>query len=133
MGLILDTDVIVAPRRRGFDLRKTLAGYADMEVAIAAVTAAELVRGVALSPDAVRARRRGVVEAILAVVPVLPFGLAEAREYGRLAAELASQPSRPAPHHLLIAATALSAGWALLTLAPEDYGAVDGLVIAPIG
>lgn len=133
MGLILDTDVIVTPRRRGFDLRKTLAGYADMEVAIAAVTAAELVRGVALSPDAVRARRRAFVESLLAVVPVLPFGLAEAREYGRLAAELSGQPARPAPHHLLVAATALSAGWALMTLAPGDYAAVDGLVIAPMG
>jgi predicted nucleic acid-binding protein len=132
MGLILDTDVIVASRRRGLDLRKTLAGYADLEVGIAAISAAELVRGVALSHDAARPRRRTFVEAFLASVPVLPFGLAEAREYGRLAAELSAHPERPSAHHLLVAATALSAGWALMTLSPADYAPVDGLVIAPI-
>jgi predicted nucleic acid-binding protein len=132
MGLILDTDVIVASRRAGFDLRKTLSGYADLEVGIAAITAAELVRVVALSQDAARSRRRAFVEAFLASVPVLTFGLAEAREYARLDAELSTHPGRPSPHHLLVAATALTAGWALMTLSPADYAPVDGLVIAPI-
>ena len=72
------------------------------------------------------------MEALLASVPALPFGLAEAREYARLDAELSTHPGRPSPHHLLVAATALTAGWALLTLSPGDYAPVDGLVIAPI-
>lgn len=132
MGLILDTTVLVAARQRRFDLQKTLRGYGDLEIGIAAITAAELVRGVATAPDGARAQRKFYVDGILEYVPVMPFGLAEAREYARIWAALSTRKTRVGPHELLIAATALSLGWALMTLNAGDYEPVDGLVLAPL-
>lgn len=132
MGLILDTSVLVASRRRRFDLAKTLRGYADMEIGIAAITAAELVRGMANARESARTARRFYVEGLLEHVPVLPFGLAEAREYGRIWAGLANRETSVSTHHLMIAATALSLDWALMTLNPGEFEPVDGLVIAPL-
>lgn len=131
MGLILDTSVIVASRRRRFDLVNTLRSYADMEVGIAAITAAELLRGVGATRESARSARRIYVDGILEYLPVLPFGLAEAREYGRIWAELSTRETLLGPHHMMIAATALSLDWALMTLDPGDFASVEGLVIAP--
>lgn len=132
MGMILDTSVLAAPRRRRFDLATTLRAYGDTEIGIAAITAAELVRAVVTAGDSTRAARRFYVDELLAHVPILPFGLAEAREHGRLAAALSSRGNAVGPHQMLVAATALSRDWAVMTLHPGDYEPVDGLVIAPL-
>ena len=132
MGLILDTNVLLAFGRRGPDLAKTLRGYADMEVAMAAISAGELVSGTVSGRESARPARRAFVDELLGYLPVLPFGLPEAREYGRLSAAVSGRVTPLTPHHMLVAATALSVGWALLTLTPADYGMVDGLVLAPL-
>lgn len=127
MGLVLDTSVLVASRRRRFDLAKALRGYADMAIGIAAISAAELLRGAAA-----RAERRFYVDGLIEFVPILPFGLPEAREYARIWAGLANQDTALGPHHLMVAATAMSLEWALMTLDPGDFEPVDGLVLAPL-
>ena len=131
MGLVLDTNVLVAPQRGGFDLRKVLASYGDIEVGMSAVTAAELLRGAGAARDPIRSQRRAYVETLLEFVPVLPFGVGEAREYARLAAQLSYLETPLGPHELMVAATAISLGWALLTLHTGDYEIIDGLVLAP--
>jgi tRNA(fMet)-specific endonuclease VapC len=130
MGLILDTSVLVAARRRRFDLAAALEAYGDLEVGIAAITAAELVRGVSAGREPAAARRL-YVDRILEDVPVVPFGLAEAREYGRIWADLRPRQSSVDPHSLMVAATALTLDWALMTLDPARFEGIDGLVIAP--
>lgn len=131
-GIILDTSVLAPSRRRRFDLAATLRAYGDTEIGIAAITAAELVRAVATAGESSRAARRFFVDELLAYVPVLPFGVAEAREYGRLSAALSSRGTPVGPHQMLVAATALSRDWAVMTLDPGDYDPVDGLVLAPL-
>jgi predicted nucleic acid-binding protein len=68
-----------------------------------------------------------VADARLDAIPVLPFGLPEARRHAELWAELARTGTVIGPHDLLIAATALAQGHALVTLNQREFGRVPGL------
>ena len=70
----------------------------DEEVAIAAITASELLHGVHRASATHRARREAFVESILAAVPVLDFDLLAARAHARLWADLAKAGSDVGPH-----------------------------------
>lgn len=100
----------------------------DQAVGIAAITASELLHGCRRAADpGLRARRAALVEALLDVIAVLPFGLVEARRHAELWAELASRGTMIGPHDLLIAATALARGDELATLNRREFGSVAGL------
>ncbi len=89
MGVVLDTSVIVAAERSARDFAGFLESLGDEPVAIAAITASELLHGCLRAQDAaVRARRSAFVDALLDTIPVLPFGLPEARRHADLWAEL---------------------------------------------
>jgi len=108
-----------------------LAALGDAPVAVAAITASELLHGVERARDAaVRQRRSAFVEGVLENVPVIPFGLAEARAHARIWAELASAGALIGPHDLQIAATALVARSEVATLNVTEFGRVPGLSIA---
>jgi len=100
----------------------------DEAVAITAITASELLHGCHRAKDAgVRARRSAFVEALLEAIPVLPFGLAEARRHAELWAELLRRGAMIGPHDLQIGATALAQGLGLVTLNQREFGRVPGL------
>ena len=76
------------------------------------------------------ARLDGVLalcERVSARVPVLPFGLAEARRHAELWAHLAREGTMIGAHDLLIGATALAHGHSLATLNTKEFGRVAGL------
>ena len=105
----------------------------DAPVALAAISASELLHGVERARDAaVRQRRRAFVEGVLANVPVIPFGLAEARAHARIWAELAGAGALIGAHDLQIAATALVAGSEVATLNLNEFSRVPGLPLAAI-
>jgi len=102
-------------------------------VAIAAITAAELLHGCHRASDpGVRARRFAFVEALLDLIPVLPFGLAEARRHAELWAHLAREGTMIGPHDLLIGATALAQGHLLATLNGREFKRVAGLRLVAV-
>lgn len=110
-----------------------LAALGEAPVALAAISASELLHGVERARDpAVRQRRSAFVEGVLVNVPVLPFGLAEAREHARIWAALAAAGTRIGPHDLLVAATALVAGSAVATLNGDEFRRVPSLALAPL-
>jgi predicted nucleic acid-binding protein len=74
--LILDTTVIVAGERGRPSLDELIGD--DDDVAVAAVTAAELLVGVELA-DAARPRRQALVDAVLAGIPIEDYDLEVAR------------------------------------------------------
>ena len=76
-----------------------------------------------------RARREAFVEAILDRMPVLPFDLKSARVHARLVAQLEKGGFRIGAHDLLIAATALTHGRAVLTVNVREFERVPGLEI----
>lgn len=110
-----------------------LAAIGDEPVALAAISAAELLHGVERARDpAVRQRRGEFVEGVLANVPVIPFGLAEARVHARIWAALVAAGTPVGPHDLQVAATALVAGSAVATLNETEFRRVPGLGLAPL-
>lgn len=97
---------------------------------MASITASELLIGVHRSDSpARRLRREAFVEAILAALPVIAFDLRIARVYAQLSAQLAAAGQPIGAHDLLIAATALADGSAVLTLNMCDFARVPGLVV----
>lgn len=128
MGVILDTSVIVAAERRTLAFESLLASMPDTAVGLAAITASELLHGCHRAGDAgTRARRFAFVEALFELIPVLDFGLAEARRHAELWAALARKGTAVGAHDLLIGATALANGYALATLNARDFRRIPGL------
>lgn len=96
----------------------------DDDVAIAAITVAELRVGVELARGKARAARKAFVDDVLAVVPVVPYDQAIAEVHARLLAEIRRQGRPRGAHDLLIASTAAATGRMVVT---ADLGAFDDL------
>ena len=119
MRALLDTSVLIAAE-----------GPADVEAAISAASLAELHFGVLVGADdderARRTQRLGVIEATF---DPLPVDAAIGREWGRLAAAIATRGGQPRRRaiDLAIAATANVHGVPLLTL-DDDLRSIADLV-----
>jgi predicted nucleic acid-binding protein len=132
MGLILDTCILIRAER-GHSLDFAL--WADYEDAfISTITVSELLVGVHRADnDARRTRRSAFVEAILARLPALDFTTETARVHAGLFATLSQQGQMIGAHDLIIAATALSHGCAVITTDTAKFGRVPGLdVVDPM-
>ncbi|WP_300406305.1 PIN domain-containing protein [Nocardioides sp.] len=111
--LIVDTSVLVMSERAQGTL--TAAIEADDDLAIAAITVAELRTGVELASDARRAGRSEFLVRVLETLPVEPYDLRTAEEHGRLLAHVHREGAKRGAHDLIIAATAASTGRVVLT------------------
>jgi tRNA(fMet)-specific endonuclease VapC len=130
MGALIDSSILIDAERGVFDLDPLLDQSADMELAISAITAAELLHGVhRASKKSHKARREAFVERLLEVWPVLPFDLTAARMHSRLWAGLASKGVAMGAHDLMIGATALANGLALATRDKRSFRKIPGLQV----
>jgi tRNA(fMet)-specific endonuclease VapC len=128
MGIVLDTSILIAAERRALRFEALLESLGDEPVAIGAITASELLHGCHRATNAgVRARRSAFVEALLDAIPVLPFGLGEARLHAEIWAELARQGTVIGPHDLLIAASAMARGYSVASMNQDEFARVAGL------
>ena len=130
MARLIDSSVFIALERRGLRLGALAASLPDDRVALASITASELLAGVhrADSP-ARRLRREAFVEAIMALVPVLPFDLRAARIHAQVWAGLVAVGQTIGTHDLLIASIALANGYGVLTDNLRDFERVPGLAV----
>lgn len=111
--LILDTTVLISAGRSSAPLDRLLGD--DDDIAIAAVTAAELLAGVELADGARREARSTFVQAVLDLVPVEDYDVDVARSHAALLAH-ARRSGRPrGAHDLMIAATAVARGRAVVS------------------
>lgn len=122
---IIDTSVVV-------DLEHLDATQLPLELAVSAITMAELAAGPHAAEDAVeRARRQDRLQRAEAAFNPLPFDGEAARAYGRVYAAVISA-GRKAPGaralDLLIAATACAGGLPLYTRNHEDFVGLEGLI-----
>jgi tRNA(fMet)-specific endonuclease VapC len=128
---LIDSSIFVAFERSGEAPAALLERLGDQEVALAAITASELLHGVHRADGAVRrGRRERFVETVLTAVPVLPFTLEVARIHARLWADLQRRGEPIGAHDLLIAATALTHGMAVVTLNRRHFEKIPDLEIA---
>lgn len=130
MGIVVDSSIFIAIERGKLGLGDVLRDRENEPVAIAAVTASELLHGVhrAVEPS-IQRRREAFVERVLADVPVVPFDLVIARVHARLAAELATKGSPVGAHDLQIAATAIAIGYDVATRDERSFPRISGLSV----
>jgi len=127
VGLVLDTSVFIRAERSGIPDFSPWIDYG--EVAISAITVSELLGVHRADDENRRARRSAFVEAILFRLPVLDFTTEIARVHAGLFAALAKQGRLIGAHDLIIAATALSHGSAVLTTNVSEFERVPGLEV----
>ena len=100
----------------------------DRFVAMAAITASELLVGVLRADsESRRATRSEFVEQVIRRVTVLSFDLASARVHARVWAALSGSGETIGPSDLMIAATAITYGHAVLTENVREFQRVRGL------
>jgi tRNA(fMet)-specific endonuclease VapC len=130
MVTLIDSSVLIAVEKGKLDLEAVLRNHGSERVAIATITASELLHGVhrAATPEQ-RDRRAAFVEQLLSSLPVLPFDLVAARAHARLWAELAARGSTVGTHDLLIAATAIAAGGAVATRDQRSFPRIPALTV----
>src|SRR5436305_8484776 len=130
MAQLIDSSVFIAWERRGQRLDGLIAATSGEPIALASITAAELLFGVhrANTPER-RRRREAFIEAILGSIPILPFDLRVARTHADIWARLTATGQPIGAHDLLIAATALTHGYDVLTENRRDFQRVPGLVV----
>lgn len=123
--MILDTTVLVTVERSATSLDFIIDDEDD--VAIAAITAAELLVGVELSDSKSTQRRSTFVENVLSTIPIEPYDLDVARTHASLLAHTRRSGRPRGAHDLLIAATALTHGRAVVSTDPAGFADLPGL------
>jgi tRNA(fMet)-specific endonuclease VapC len=111
--LLLDTTFLIDADRSGGALDDVIADEDD--VAIAAITIAELRVGALLGNRKAAAARTAFVEDVLAAIPVLAYDVSVAEAHALLLVEVRRQGRRRGAHDLLIAATAMASRRAVVT------------------
>jgi tRNA(fMet)-specific endonuclease VapC len=104
--LILDSTILIAAERTNRALNRIIAD--DDDVAIAAITAAELLAGVELADDARRPARAAFVRSVIDTIPIEDYDIQVARAHAQLLAHTRRSGRPRGAHDLIIAATALA-------------------------
>jgi predicted nucleic acid-binding protein len=128
---LIDTSVVIA-------LERIDPAALPAQLAIAAITLAELAAGPHATDDRTeRARRQGRLQLTEAMFDAIPFDADCARAYGRVYAETVAAGRKARGKRaldLLIAATALAAELPLYTANPADFDGLDALIkVTPVG
>jgi predicted nucleic acid-binding protein len=122
---LIDTSVVI-------DLPAIELDQLPLEVAISAITLAELAAGPHATADsAERAKRQDRLQRAEATFEPLPVDASVARAYGRVYAAVVAAGRKARGRRavdLLIAATAVAADLPLYTRNPEDFAGLSGLV-----
>lgn len=122
---LIDTSVVI-------DLERLDAAALPSELAVSAITMAELAAGPHATTDAdERGRRQDRLQRVEAAFDPLPFDADAARAYGRVFAAVAAAGRKARGARavdLLIAATALAQGLPLVTRNAADFRGLDRLI-----
>ncbi len=120
--LLLDTTFLIDAERNAAVLDELIADEDD--VAVAAVTVAELLVGVKLATRRYRERRQEYVDAVMATIPVSDYDVGVAVEH----AELLAAAGRPrGAHDLIIAATARATNRTVVTADLSAFNNLPGV------
>lgn len=121
---LLDTSVVI-------DLENIPASDLPLEVAICAITLAELAAAPAATTDVdERARRQDRLQRTESAFDPIPFDLEAARSYARVYAAVVAQGRKPRRRlaDLLIASVALAEGLPVITRNPDDFVGLEKLI-----
>jgi len=130
MGLIFDTSVLIAIERGSQNIERLTHGRENEPFGISIITVSELLHGVHRADSENRRLKRGAfVEKIIELFPIYSFDLSAARIYARIWSGLAKKGINIGAHDLMIASTAISIGFSVVTSDMRDYGKIKGLKV----
>jgi tRNA(fMet)-specific endonuclease VapC len=134
LGLILDSSVIIAAERKRQTIEQLLTSigqtFGEIEIAISAVTLAELVHGVArANTPEIRMARRAFIDELKKHVPVHPITDSTAEIAGQISGEQAARGITLPADDLLIGASAIEQGYAVATLNTRHFQRIPGLQV----
>ncbi len=130
MAALIDSSVLIAAERGGLDLDRFAEQHGQNDLAMAAISASELLHGIhRLRSSARKIRAEAWLESILAAVPVLPFDLSCARAHARLGARLTAKGVGIGAHDLQIGATALARGCSVITKDRRSFSKIPDLEV----
>jgi len=118
----------VDAERDGVDLAEAIRDGDD--VAVAAITVAELRVGVQLARGGRRQKRERFVLAVLNSVSIEPYDLEVAEAHATLLAHVRRAGTPRGAHDLIIAATARARERQVVTLDRGGFGGLPGVVVA---
>ena len=124
-ALLLDTTFLIDIERVDRDLDAWIDD--DDDVAMAAITVAELQVGVELASRQHREGRATFVQGVIETVPVLPYGIDTALVHAELLADTRRSGRPRGAHDLIIAATAKSSGRTVLSADPSGFEGLPGV------
>ena len=125
--LVLDTTFLIDAERSNASLEALIEDEDD--VAIAAITVAELQVGVELSKGKTRKNREALLDQILMVVPIIDYDVVVAHAHAQLLAAVRQQGRPRGAHDLIIAATAVSSNRTVVTADKTAFSNLPGVVI----
>jgi tRNA(fMet)-specific endonuclease VapC len=125
--LIFDTTVLIAAERSGRSIAEQLGR--DDDVAIAAITATELLVGVQLADDQHRQARVDFVEEVLEVLPIEDYDLQVARSHAALLAWTRRAGRQRGAFDLIIAATAIASARTVATFDSSGFEGLPGVTV----
>jgi tRNA(fMet)-specific endonuclease VapC len=127
--LLFDTTFLIDAERTGDELDGVVDD--DDDVAISAVTIAELRVGALLATRKRRSARAAYVDDIIATIPVLAYDAEVAEAHAKLLVEVRSQGKPRGAHDLIIAATARAFGRVVVSADLTAFGDLPGVETRP--
>ena len=125
--LLFDTTFLIDAERSGDDLDQVIHDTDD--IAIAAVTVAELRVGALLADRRRKASRSAYIEDILSTIPVIGYDIDVVEAHAELLVEVRSQGSPRGAHDLIIAATAKASNRTIVTADRTAFSALAGVEV----
>lgn len=128
MGIILDTSLLIAAERGEWDINAYIQGREEEPFGLSVISVSELLHGV-LRADSNKRRlkRSAYVEKVIELFPIYPFDLTAARIYAEVWVHLLAKGVQVGAHDLLIASTAMSLGFSVVSADKRHFDKIDGL------
>jgi tRNA(fMet)-specific endonuclease VapC len=128
--LLLDTSVLIGHERAG-ELTAHVAEDADL--AIAAITLAELGVGVELASPEHQQQRAAFLDSVRTRIPVILYDAEVAEVHAQLLAQVRRAGRPRGAHDLIIAASAISTRRIVITADPAGFDGLDDLEVLVVG
>ena len=128
--LILDTSSLIEAERGEGDLLESLNDVDD--VAISAITVAELRVGIGMTKGRRRANRELFVASVLDAISIESYDLEVAEAHAQLMVHVRRAGTPRGAHDLIIAATALARDREVVTLDRRGFADLPGVVVVEL-
>jgi tRNA(fMet)-specific endonuclease VapC len=130
MGLLIDTNILIACEKGTLDMDRMIAEHDDDSVFLSVISASELLHGVhRAAEESVRTRRLAFVETLLKGMEILEIDLAVSRIHAELWSDLSGRGQMIGPHDLWLAASALANDCTLVTRNVREFNRISGLKV----